>query len=64
MNAVSIHEGFPIMNGYAMQKFNEGDALELRALMPMKMKEIQKRHGTVSRSTARQTTRISKVGGI
>lgn len=42
-NAVSIHEGFPIMNGTAMQKFNKGDDSELRVLMPLKMKEIHKK---------------------
>jgi hypothetical protein len=42
-NAVSIHEGFPIMNGTAMQKFNEGDTLELAALMPLKVREIRKK---------------------
>jgi len=42
-NAVSIHEGVPIMNGSPMQKFNTGDDSELRELMPLKMREIRKK---------------------
>ena len=42
-NAVSIHEGVPIMNGSPMQKFNAGDDSELRELMPLKMREIRKK---------------------
>ncbi len=40
-NTVSIHEGVPIMNGYPMQKFNDGDDSELRKLLPLKMRQIQ-----------------------
>jgi hypothetical protein len=43
VNAVSMHEGFPIMNGTAMQKFNEGDDSELRKLMPKKLEQIQRK---------------------
>jgi hypothetical protein len=42
-NTVSIHEGFPIMNGSPMQKFNAGDDRELQKLMPLKMREIHKK---------------------
>jgi hypothetical protein len=41
-NSVSIHEGVPMMNGRPMQQFNEGDETALRALMPVKMKTIQR----------------------
>jgi hypothetical protein len=41
-NSVTIHEGAPIMNGRPMQQFNEGDEAALRALMPAKMKAIQR----------------------
>jgi hypothetical protein len=41
-NTTSVHEGFPIMNGMPMQKFNEGDASELHKLMPLKMKQIRR----------------------
>jgi hypothetical protein len=39
-NAVSIHEGVPIMNGAPMVAFNNGNPAVLRALMPRKMAEI------------------------
>jgi hypothetical protein len=42
-NAVSLHEGLPIMNGVPMQRFNEGDETALRALMPLKLAEIRKK---------------------
>lgn len=42
-NAVSLHEGVPLMNGSPMQKFNAGDDSELRKLMPLKMREIRKK---------------------
>jgi hypothetical protein len=42
-NAVSLHEGLPIMNGVPMQRFNEGDEAALRALMPLKLAEIRKK---------------------
>lgn len=42
-NTVSLHEGVPIMNGEPMQKFNSEEEGELRKLMPLKMKEIQKK---------------------
>lgn len=45
-NSVSIHEGFPIMNGAPMQAFNEGDESALRALMPAKVAQIKKKRGT------------------
>ena len=41
-NTVSIHEGFPLMNGAPMRQFNNGDPSALSALMPSKLKEIQK----------------------
>ncbi|WP_404785091.1 hypothetical protein [Altericista sp. CCNU0014] len=34
------------MNGLPMQQFNEGDERALHALMPLKIKEIQKKRGT------------------
>ena len=43
-NTVSIHEGFPIMNGSPMEKFNRGEENELKKLMPLKMREIQKKN--------------------
>ena len=42
-NTVSIHEGVPIMNGFPMEKFNTGDDHELQKLMPLKMREINKK---------------------
>ena len=42
-NTFSIHEGFPIMNGSPMQKFNNEDDRELQQLMPLKMREIHKK---------------------
>ncbi len=42
-NTVSIHEGVPIMNGSPMQKFNTGEDCELQKLMPLKMREINKK---------------------
>jgi hypothetical protein len=44
-NAVSLHEGMPIMNGVPMRRFNEGDEAALRALMPLKLAEIRKKSG-------------------
>lgn len=44
VNAVSIHEGLPIMNGIEMQQFNNGDSSALRRLMPLKLKEILKKN--------------------
>jgi hypothetical protein len=41
-NAISIHEGFPIMNGKPMQAFNQGEDTALRQLMPLKLKQINK----------------------
>ncbi|MGK7940132.1 MAG: hypothetical protein AB4062_08285 [Crocosphaera sp.] len=41
-NKVSIHEGLPIMNGFPMQAFNNGDEQWLQKLMPLKIKEISK----------------------
>lgn len=43
-NTVSIHEGFPIMNGSPMEKFNCGEEGELKKLMPLKLKEIHKKN--------------------
>lgn len=40
-NTVSLHEAVPIMNGYPMQKFNDGDDRELRKLLPLKIRQIQ-----------------------
>jgi hypothetical protein len=42
-NTVSFHEGPPMMIGSPMRRFNNGDEQELRALMPWKMREIQKK---------------------
>ena len=41
-NTTSIHEGFPIMNGMPMKKFNEGNASELYKLVSLKMKQIHR----------------------
>jgi hypothetical protein len=41
-NAISIHEGFPIMNGKPMQAFNQGEDTALRQLMTLKLKQINK----------------------
>ena len=41
-NTISIYEGFPLMNGAPMRQFNNGDPSALDALMPIKLKEIQK----------------------
>lgn len=41
-NAISMHEGFPIMNGKPMQAFNQGEDIALRQLMPLKLKQINK----------------------
>ncbi|MEM6400411.1 MAG: hypothetical protein AAF757_09255, partial [Cyanobacteria bacterium P01_D01_bin.116] len=43
-NTISIHEGFPIMNGSPMEKFNRGEENELKKLMPLKMREIEKKN--------------------
>ncbi|MEM9926594.1 MAG: hypothetical protein AAF915_23050 [Cyanobacteria bacterium P01_D01_bin.50] len=43
-NTVSIHEGFPVMNGSPMEEFNRGDEGELKKLMPLKLKEIRKKN--------------------
>lgn len=45
-NSVSLHEGFPIMNGAPMQAFNEGDDSPLAALMPAKVAQIKKKRGS------------------
>jgi hypothetical protein len=42
-NAASVHEGSPIMIGEPMQLLNQGDEVELRALMPLKLKQIRKK---------------------
>ncbi|MEM9509622.1 MAG: hypothetical protein AAGA16_18395 [Cyanobacteria bacterium P01_E01_bin.35] len=42
-NTVSIHEGVPIMNGSPMRKYNNGDEGELQKLMPLKIREINKK---------------------
>ncbi|MEM7762283.1 MAG: hypothetical protein AAF298_29825 [Cyanobacteria bacterium P01_A01_bin.40] len=42
-NTVSIHEGVPIMNGSPMRKYNNGDDSELQKLMPLKIREINKK---------------------
>lgn len=42
-NAVSFHEGLPIMNGAAMRQFNRGDASELEALVPLKLQAIRQK---------------------
>lgn len=44
-NTVSIHEGFPIMNGIPMVKFNNDNESELKTLMPLKLKQIRKSVG-------------------
>lgn len=44
-NAVSVHEGLPIMNGVPMQRFNEGDESALRALIPTKLAQMHKKAG-------------------
>ena len=41
-NAISIHEGFPVMNGKPMQAFNQGEDAVLRQLMPLKLQQINK----------------------
>lgn len=41
-NAVSVHEGLPIMNGRPMQQFNNGDDGPLRELMSVKLREIHR----------------------
>jgi len=41
-NTVSFHEPMPVMMGQPMQQFNAGDESALRALMPLKLQEIQK----------------------
>nr|VFJ78528.1 MAG: hypothetical protein BECKFW1821C_GA0114237_11882 [Candidatus Kentron sp. FW] len=43
-HTVSLHEGYPNMNGYPMQRFNNGDERALRELMPIKIKEIRKKN--------------------
>ena len=42
-NAASMHEALPIMNGEPMQRFNDGDDSGLRELMPLKLREMQRR---------------------
>ncbi|MEB3224915.1 MAG: hypothetical protein VKJ86_03830 [Synechococcus sp.] len=44
-NTISIHEAFPIMNGEPMSDFNDGNGEPLRALMPLKVREIKKAQG-------------------
>ncbi len=41
-NTVSIHEGFPIMNGEPMRFFNRGDAEPMKALIPKKLDVIKR----------------------
>lgn len=41
-NTISLHEGFPIMNGAPMQQFNDGNPEALHQLMPLKVKQILK----------------------
>ena len=48
-NAVSIHEGLPIMNGEPMRAFNEGKPEAMEALMPRKVAQIQKKRGDPSK---------------
>lgn len=43
-NTVSVHEAVPLMNSRAMQRFNQGDETELRALMPFKMAAILRKN--------------------
>lgn len=42
-NAVSVHEGVPVMNGRPMRRFNDGDDRDLLALMPAKLRAIRRR---------------------
>lgn len=44
-NTVSLHEGFPVMNGLPMIKFNNGDESFLRDLTQLKFKQIKKSIG-------------------
>lgn len=44
-STVSIHEGFPIMNGIPMVKFNNDNESELKKLIPLKLKQIRKSVG-------------------
>jgi len=44
-STVSIHEGFPIMNGIPMVDFNNGNESKLSALMPLKIEQIRKSVG-------------------
>jgi len=44
-NTVSTHEPLPVMMGKPMQQFNAGDEDALRALMPLKLREIEKSRG-------------------
>ncbi len=41
-NTIGFHEGYPMMNGEPMQRFNHGDESALRHLMPVKLKQIRK----------------------
>jgi hypothetical protein len=42
-NTVSFHEGFPMMNGLPMQRFNMGKPKMLQELMPKKVAEIRRK---------------------
>jgi hypothetical protein len=63
VDTVSVHEGAPAMIGSPMQQFNEGDETALRALMPVKMKQIQNKSGRGKRIYCETNTSYIKGWG-